>query len=67
MNTNDWDNLRKGDKIIAYNGVYTQHGVVAEKWRDKKGMRWVKYFWFRNGVFQNWASKRYLSVHLGET
>jgi len=66
MTAKEWDNLKKGDKVVAYNGPYTQNGAVDKKWKDVKGMRWVKYHWFRNGVFQNWAAKRYLSVHLGK-
>jgi len=64
MTAKEWDNLKKGDKVMTFNGSYTQNGIVDDKWRDAKGMRWVKYHWFLRGVFQNWGSKRYISVHL---
>jgi len=64
MKIEEWEQLKRGDKIIAKNGPYTQHGIVGRKWYDGKGMRWVQYHWFLRGVFQNWASKRYLSLEL---
>lgn len=64
MTTKEWGSLKGGDKVLVYNGPYTQHGIVDKKWRDEKGMRWVQYHWFLRGVFQSWASKRYLSVYL---
>ena len=36
MIANEWDNLKKGDSVIAYNGSYTQQGIVDDKWRDAK-------------------------------
>ncbi len=64
MTVKEWNNLKQGDRVLAKNGIYVQHGIVNEKWQDSKGMRWVKYHWFTNGVFQNWASKRYMSLGL---
>ncbi len=64
MTAKEWDNLKIGDKVIAFNGPYTQHGIVDTKWKESKGMRWVRFHWFLHEVFQGWTSKRYLSVHL---
>ena len=64
MTAKEWDALQKDDKVLAFNGLYTQYGIVDKKWKDAKGMRWVEYHWFLRGVFQNWASKRYISLEL---
>lgn len=64
MKAQEWDELKKGDKVLAKNGPYVQHGIVDQKWKDGKGMRWIKFHWFRDGMFRNWANKRYLSVEL---
>ena len=66
MTAKEWDVLQKGDNILAFNGPYTQCGIVDKKWKDGKGMRWVQYHWFLRGVFQNWASKRYTSLYMEE-
>ena len=64
MKVKEWEQLKHGDRVIAKNGPYIQHGIVRSKFRDENGMRWVKYHWFLRGVFQNWASKRYMSLEL---
>jgi hypothetical protein len=64
MTAKEWNNLQVGDKVTAYNGPYAQHGKVDQKWKDAKGMRWVRYSWITKGR-ENWGQKRYLSLDLG--
>ena len=39
------DRLRRGDKVLAKNGPYTQDAVVISVRTDHRGVRWISYWW----------------------
>lgn len=64
MTAQEFDNLKLGQRVTAFNGPYTQHGIVDGKGRDAKGMRWVDYHWTDSKGQKKHASKRYVSVEV---
>jgi len=65
MYAKEADQLRRDDKVLAFNGPYTQHGNVIDVKKDHRGIRWICYWWETKGkTFQ--ATKRHNSVYLPE-
>ena len=65
MYAKEADQLKTGDKVVAFNGPYTQDGHVIAVKKDHRGVRWVSYWWKTNGKRFS-AMKRHNSVYLPE-
>ncbi len=57
------DQLKKGDRVLAFNGPYTQDAVVVSVRKDHRGVRWIWYKWTTNGK-EHEVEKRHNSVYL---
>ncbi len=57
------DQLKRGDRVLAFNGPYTQDAHVISIRTDHRGVRWVSYWWETKGK-QLQAEKRHNSVYL---
>ncbi|MBA7499334.1 hypothetical protein ES704_02074 [subsurface metagenome] len=58
------DQLKKGDRVLARNGPYTQDATVLCVRKDTRGNRWISYQW-RNPKGQLMRSEKlYNSVYL---
>jgi len=64
MKAKEFDKLQIGDRVLTFNGGYTQNGVVTRKEVDLKGMRWVGFRWIAPNKQIRFGIKRYVSVHL---
>ncbi len=58
------DKLRPGDKVLAFNGPYCQHGTVVAVEMDHRGVRWISYNWTAPDGQLCGARKRHNSVYL---
>jgi len=58
------DKLRKGDRVLAKNGPYTQDATVQSVRKDHRGIRWIRYQWTSpKGELLSYM-KRHNSVYL---
>lgn len=57
------DQLKKGDRVLAHNGPYTQDAIVIRVRTDHRGIRWIWYKWITKGKEFD-AEKRHNSVYL---
>ena len=57
------DQLKRGDRVLAKNGPYTQDSKVVTVWKDHRNVRWITYEWVRKGV-PYVAEKRHNSIYL---
>ena len=57
------DELKRGDRVLAYNGPYTQDAKVISVEKDYRGVRWISYWWERKGNKYSMV-KRHNSVYL---
>jgi len=60
------DQLKRGDRVLAYNGPYEQDSKVISVEKDYRGVRWISYWWERKGKKYS-SVKRHNSVYLPET
>ena len=59
------DALKEGDKVLTFNGIYTQYGNVLEVQKDHRGVRWIYYSWKSpDGKLHTHGRKRHNSVYL---
>ena len=58
------DRLKKGDKVITYNGPYTQNGTVTSVRKDHHNVRWIGYWWTNPKGQKLSYEKRHNSVYL---
>ena len=57
------DQLKKGDRVLALNGSYTQDSIVVSVMKDHRNVRWITYKWVRKGETY-FGRKRHNSVYL---
>lgn len=57
------DQLKKGDRVLAFNGPYTQDSKVVSVVKDHRNVRWITYEWVRKGTIYV-GRKRHNSVYL---
>ena len=66
MRIDEARHLKPGDRIVAYNGPYSQRGwVVSIRPHESGRGLWITYAWTRGDTTLT-AEKRHVSVHLDE-
>ena len=59
------DSLKSGDKVVTFNGPYTQHCFVMSVSRGRDSIRWVEYKWMPPGIKERkFGCKKHMSVYL---
>ena len=61
------DQLKHGDRVLAYNGPYTQDATVVAVRKDHRGVRWISYTWLNPRGQRLSYTKRHNSVYLPTT
>jgi len=64
MNAKEADQLKPGDKVVAFNGPYTQRATVVSVRKDYRNIRWIKYTWVNPKGKKMDYEKRHMSVFL---
>ena len=60
------DQLKRGDRVLAYNGPYTQDAQVVKVTKDHRNVRWIEYHWQSPNGSHHFGMKRHNSVYLPE-
>jgi len=63
MNAKEADQLKPGDKVVAFNGPYDQNATVVSVRKDHRNIRWIKYTWVNPKGKEMSYEKRHMSVY----